>query len=97
MSSNVAQLTAFLKHKFYKTLALNNPEETLTKEKETKTDRCRMPGERSSKRPTRRGRFRGSSTFTQEEPFERCSKTVLPPTMVLYKLRRSISRGLTTD
>ncbi|KZR95581.1 Uncharacterized protein APZ42_010624, partial [Daphnia magna] len=44
-SSHVAQLTGSLKHKFYKTLALNNPEETLTKEKEIKTGRCRRPGE----------------------------------------------------
>ncbi|KAK4024781.1 hypothetical protein OUZ56_010270 [Daphnia magna] len=70
-----------------------NPE----KKKETKTGRCRRHGDISSKRRKRRGRFSGSSTFTQEKPFERCSKTIHPSTMELYKLRRNISRGLTTD
>ncbi|KAK4017484.1 hypothetical protein OUZ56_032795 [Daphnia magna] len=53
-SLNVAQLTGSLKHIFYKTLALKKPEKTLTKEKETKTGRCRTLGHRSSKRHVRK-------------------------------------------
>ncbi|KAK4027971.1 hypothetical protein OUZ56_017124 [Daphnia magna] len=66
------------------------------RKKETKTGRCREPGDRSSSRHTKRGRFNGFSISTQEEPFERCSEIVHPRTMALLKLRRNTSRGLTT-
>jgi hypothetical protein len=81
-SSIVILLNGLPKHRFDNTLVLKSPEETLERKIEPKTAEAEGP---ATDKTQGVGNKEDSSTFTQEEPFERFWKTVHPRTMAMPK------------